>query len=247
MTDETDPKDISILDLDRRALGQLSPERTAALERRLESDPLFRQEAEAHEQAMAQFRQSGLPRTMEQVESRLAKRSRAPWLFAVPSLAVVAAVSFMLVQGEQSPLGQSGLAAKGDPVLQIFAKRRDSQFLVKPDMVLKKGDALKFVVQPVNYQHVLNLGIDHQQQVGAWYPFEGTQSAPIHGKAELKGSVVLDDAPGRERAVAIFSQAPQELSHWQQLLAEKPAEDIPSPEGVFVVSLSWRKAEGFGR
>ncbi len=233
-------KNSGSFDLDLRALGALDEKSDRALSERLEREPLLRARLEENQQAMDKFRREVMPKTLPTVEKRLLRSSKSPLFWAVPLLAAAGALLIMLQidNGSNSPLEEAGLRAKGDPIIQIFAKRGQKQFLVKEGQNLRQNDVLKFVVQPVDFQHVLVFGLSGTD-VETWAPFNGKESLSIAGKSEITDTVILDDATGSETVVAVFSEQPLKAADWTKQVTElKPG---AVSEGVFVVHFSWNK------
>ncbi|MCA9672675.1 MAG: DUF4384 domain-containing protein, partial [Myxococcales bacterium] len=77
---------------------------------------------------------------------------------------------------------------------------------------LRAGDALRFVVTVGRRGYLAVFSVDGRRQVTSFYPQTSDDPAlskkPLRlaraGKHVLPGSVVLDDAPGREHVVVVF-------------------------------------------
>ena len=82
--------------------------------------------------------------------------------------------------------------------------------LAAPDAVVGAGDALRFAYEAPEDGHLLVLDLDGRGEASVLHPFGAATSAPLPaGQREfLPGSVVLDDAPGPELLVAVFSRRP---------------------------------------
>ena len=92
---------------------------------------------------------------------------------------------------------------------------------LRPGAVLAPGDAVRFVVEPAGHRYLLVVSLDGAGKVSVYHPFDGAESAPLAATArvEVPGSIVLDRAPGPERIVAVFSDAPLSAAAVGQRLA----------------------------
>ncbi len=208
---------LSALDLDLVLLDESHPGR-AHLESCAQCRGLF----EEAQQSQNQVRATVLPRTREAVVER-AGRERNPLRrflrlqFVGPLVAAAAAVA--LVVGVRGP-AEPDILLKGGPSLQLFARKGDAVVAVGPETVLGAGDRVRFVVDPGDERYLIIASIDSREVVSIYFPSEGTQSGQVPaGKAELPGSIELDDAPGTERVFALFSREPLALEQVKALLA----------------------------
>ncbi len=103
---------------------------------------------------------------------------------------------------------------------------------VTEDLRLRPGDALRFSYQAANDGYLLVLEVDANGKVTSLYPLRGVASAAIHSRPGdfLPGSVVLDDAPGPEWLVAVFSRAPIRVDSLSKTLAPPSALVAPTPK-----------------
>jgi hypothetical protein len=122
--------------------------------------------------------------------------------YAAGAMAVAASAVVLLVQW---PTVEDGLRAKGGDSFGLVVKHADT---VTPlGARCWPGDSLRAQLGS-SHGYVLLVGIDPQGHVSALHPFGGTESTPLSEAQEFTpGSWVLDDAVGRERFVAVFSNA----------------------------------------
>jgi hypothetical protein len=199
---------LSDLELDWLVLGgdELAARRGGA---HLAACASCRARAETLRESRDHFTARVLPRTLPALRAR----TRAPgwwrrtWLVA-PALAAAAALVLMLRVGDRPP-PDDDLRAKGGPSLQIVARRGDQTFRVVDGATLAAGDAVRFVVAAPRDGHLMIASIDGRGVASLYHPAGGDRSAPLPAGArvELPGSIVLDDAPGPERFVALWSAA----------------------------------------
>ncbi len=130
---------------------------------------------------------------------------RSPWwrrlLFAVPVLAVVAALLLVVQTGPPS----TGTRVKGTSDLGFYILRDGQISLGHPDAVFREGDRLQFTYRAVHDRLVL-LSIDGEGLLTQYYPEAGEQGVAIvpGNRGVLDSSVILDDAPGPEVFVGFF-------------------------------------------
>ncbi len=135
-------------------------------------------------------------------------------MFAVPAFAAAVAIAVIVVTLHPHPRAAPPpeLAIKGDATWQVFANRDGQTFTVHDGTQLEPGDRIRFAVIPDGAHYVLVASIDGAGTVSIYFPYGGSESAPLPAQAGarslLPGSIVLDSAPGPERMFAIFSDEP---------------------------------------
>jgi hypothetical protein len=168
----------------------------------------------------AQFQREILPRTLDAVAARAAgRRGVRPLPLALASgLATAAAVILVVVLWTAPPgppvPGQAGAGApdvyvgvRGGPTLDLRILRDGQVLRWAPGDALRAGDALRLVPFGQGYDWLLVLAVDPAGRSQVVVPFDGGRSWAIPGDGEpLPGSLVLDDVPGREALVAVFSR-----------------------------------------
>lgn len=217
-------------DFDRAELGSLPEERRRELAAHVRECSRCAETQAALQRATARFRDEVFPRSLPRIvpralaaTNRPAARLRRWWSEAragvrwasvaapVAAALVLTAGSFAYKTRGTSTVDQEpAVATKGGPALHLFVRRGDRVFAAQPGSVLAPGDAVRFVAEPAGHHYLLVVSIDGAGKVSVYHPFDGAESAPLApaGRAEVPGSIVLDCAPGPERIVAVFSDAP---------------------------------------
>jgi len=190
------------------------------------------------------------PQFLRKLEARTEKKPvRSPWLFGLTALLTaglaVAVVPSLLTS---DPLPDDGITLKGrNAALQVVFLRpgSDTAQLVEPDARLKAGDALRFAFAAPKDGHLLILDLDGTGKASVFVPYGGSTSRPVPaGDRELMpGSVVLDDAPGPEWIVSVFSPKPLEAAPLLAALeAQSGADNVKLQcEGCEVTTLRIQK------
>jgi hypothetical protein len=196
---------LSMLALDAFAINAVSSDARAQAEAHLASCATCRAQATAAQRMRAELPPYLRVRALEAVRRKRTGLSR---IFLLAPLALAVLVIVLRLRGG-APAGDD-LAVKGGPVLQLYALRDRQVFEVIDGTMLAAGDEIRFAVTPAGATHVLVASIDGSGHVTIYVPYDGTHSAEIEpeGRSELPGSIVLDDAAGPERVVAVFSMAP---------------------------------------
>ncbi|HLL56072.1 MAG TPA: DUF4384 domain-containing protein [Myxococcaceae bacterium] len=187
-------------------------------------------------------------RFLKQLEGRAAAAPprRFRWLVPVLSAAVpvIALVLFIpRLVGTDDP----GVRFKGEPFrVVVAAQGTGTPELLAPDSQVRAGDALRFAYEAAEDGHLLVLELDGRGAATVFYPYGAQASAP-HKAGErdfLPGSVKLDDSPGPELLVAVFSPRPFEAAPLvEQLRAQagRPEPTVSCPD-CRVSTLRLRKA-----
>ncbi len=134
------------------------------------------------------------------------------WLMGLGGVAAAALVLFVagpaLIEGGES---SGGVRMKGG-AFEVFYLRPGAQTPAEAgqDERLRAGDALRFSYAAPKRGHLLVLDLDGTGKASVFVPYGGKRSQPVEkGDAQpLPGSVILDDAPGPEWLVAVFSERP---------------------------------------
>lgn len=225
--------------LDRLAIGALSATDKQGAEAHLHDCTRCREDYQALEADMQQFRQFVMPRTQEKVRERVA-HAKSPmaafsrWMAPAFALAGAATMGLLIVAKPANRLPTRYEGVKGGPILQVYDLRAGGQ---KPEELKARatvapGDRIRFIAEPSGYGYVMVVSVDGKGTVSSYYPSEGTVSAPLTpGRQELPGAIELDATPGTEHLYAYFSRAPLKLESIASQLKAHP-EKPPVPAGA---------------
>ena len=136
----------------------------------------------------------------------------------IGGLAAAAAAIFVLAFAVQlDPAATEkdpAVAFKGSFAIEVTAARDNETFAVKDGVHLRAGDAVRFAVTADRPGYLTVFSVDGNGATSPFYPSSplSADTAPLEipsaGKQVLPGSIVLDDAPGPERFIAVFSEHP---------------------------------------
>ena len=161
------------------------------------------------------------------------KRAR-PWLawfggLAAAGLAIAVLAPAAFSDHSHLPV-TSGVITKGGGLNVVYRRgEKGSPQPVAADARLRKGDALRFAYDSDVAGHLLILDLDGTGEASVFYPYGGSGSAPLAAGSSdfLAGSVVLDDAPGPEWIIALFSPRPLEAETFlAQLRAQQGSSSV---------------------
>jgi hypothetical protein len=182
---------LSDLVLDRVVAGEIEP-------------PPHLASCDACSARLAELR-SDVEKLPEQVwvagEARKVKR-RLPMLGIAAALSAAAAAALVFTRAVEAP---PSLRTKGGLALSLFAKHDGGKVEeLLPGARLRAGDAVRFSVSTVREGYVAVVGLDAAGEV----TLHAAPEAPLPaGKGQLlEGSVVLDEAVGPERFVAVLCE-----------------------------------------
>ncbi len=160
--------------------------------------------------------------------------------------AAAAAALFIMLFGMQKPdvAGNAeGLGFKGAFSVEVTANRDGRQFAVEDGTPLRQGDAVRFVVTADRPGYLTVFSKDQTGGLSPFYPDTRPSDDPkplrveAAGRLALPGSVILDDAAGKEEFVVIFS--PDAFSR-AEVHAKWDNGDMPSG-GFLVQTLTVQK------
>jgi hypothetical protein len=148
----------------------------------------------------------------EQLVPRLAfaarkrARGRSLWL-PVASGLLAAAVLLLYVHGRPPA---PGLRSKGRGALDMVVRRSDGRVEpVAAGTPLHPGESVRFIVSTDEAGYLAIVGADARQVVTAYEPASGAARPIAAGRRQIvDGSVVLDDALGAERMIAVVCARP---------------------------------------
>ncbi len=179
---------------------------------------------------------------LRQLERRAAAAPRKRWLW--PVLAACVPLLFVLVLVPRL-VEENGVRMKGDAFRVVVSRSGGTPELLAPDAQVRPGDALRFAYEAPEAGHLLVLELDGRGAASVFYPYGSATSAPLAaGQRDfLPGSVVLDDAPGPEWLLAVFSPRPVEAAPLLEALRAQAgrAEPSISCEGCRVTMLRLQK------
>jgi hypothetical protein len=180
---------------------------------------------------------------LRQLERRAAAApQRRRWF--LPMLAALVPVLLVLVLVPRLA-GEGEVRFKGDAFRVVASRAGGAPELLAADAKVRPGDALRFAYESPESGHLLVLELDGRGAASVFYPYGSATSAPLAaGQREfLSGSVVLDDAPGPEWLVAVFSPRPLEAAPLLEALRTQAgrAEPTLSCEGCRVSMLRLQK------
>ncbi len=190
----------------------------------------------ARDEDRARFLREVYPASLPAVEAAGARRPRGPWTWLPwPAALAAAAALALLVLGAalwwRPPAGEGGspgaapdgyLGVKGGASLQVYARRGDRVFEVRPGERLRAGDLLRFVPRLPGPGHVMIVAVDAQGGVSLLHPARGPRAAVVRpplGAPVLPGSVELDGSLGPERLWLLFSTREFELAEVEAAVA----------------------------
>jgi hypothetical protein len=142
-----------------------------------------------------------------------AARSRFGWLGllggAATALLVVLALPWILSDSDPGDL-----LLKGSPFTAVYMREgMVSPQQVTSDQRLMRGDAVRFFFRSSSEGFLAIVDLDARGAPTVLFPYGGKELARVEPNAAeaLPRSIVLDDAPGPEHFIAVFSRTPREL------------------------------------
>jgi hypothetical protein len=209
---------LSPADLDLLLIaGETEPD-TAGAAAHLRACPRCQDRRAQRDARDAEFRRVRLPALLARQPPPPGRRFALRATLGGLALAPVAIAAALLIvrPGRRAPDSQRPITGvtpgvKGTPGFRLIARRGEAVFEVLPDMKLRAGDALRFVLEPAGHPYLLIAAIDSAGKASVYHPFGGASSArvlPDEREEAPAGSVVLDTAPGPERVFALWSTEP---------------------------------------
>lgn len=135
------------------------------------------------------------------------------WLSLGSGLAAAAlAVLLIWVRGTADVTDPVRLKGKA-PSLEVHVSRGGAPATPwEPSRPVEPGDLLKFRVTPPADGYVVLLDVDARGAVEAWYGDDGGVRVKGGEATLLPGTIALDETPGPERLVLVFSEAPADVA-----------------------------------
>ncbi len=175
-------------------------------------------------------------RFLKQLEGRAAAAPARRFRWLAPVLGVALPVLAVVLILPRLQREDPGVTFKGEPFrVVVAAQGTGSPELLAPDAQVRAGDALRFAYEAPQDGHLMVLELDGRGAATVFYPYGATASAP-HKAGErdfLPGSVELDDSPGPEVLVAVFSARPFEAAPLLDMLraqAGRPEPTVSCPD-----------------
>lgn len=166
-----------------------------------------------HSQQVAFLAARPTERFVHQLERRATTRLRWPrWQWWCPTLGL-AAVALIALQLPK-PDGGGDATLKGSPFRAMLkATGAAEPSVLSADALLQAGDVLRFAYDAPRPGYLMVLDLDGTEEATSVYPLGAERSAPIApgGPQPLPGAIKLDDRPGPEWLIAVFSETPIEL------------------------------------
>lgn len=182
----------------------------------------LKQNADAYDQQLPRHQQALSQALAAEVNASTSKQKpghviplfgapRFRWVVPMAAAAVVLIVALASTTLMQSPEPSPTVAYKGEFSIRAVARRHSNQFAVDADTPLQENDAVRFTIQTSQAGYLLIGNLDSRGQFTVLYPDAdaSTGQEAFHistpGRHTLPDSVVLDDAPGKEYFLTIFS------------------------------------------
>ena len=210
--------EVSRLDLELLALGELAPERVEELRRRALDEPPLAERIARVQRELDEASHEMPQLVLEEEPAPAEAPSRPWWIFAlpVPVLAAAVALFVLLPQGPSTTM-------RGQLDLELWRLRMGEAQPVGALIEAQAGDRIQYEVRASEAGW---LAVYDLQEDGVVSTF----LAPREVQAEelVEGAVLLDDYPGSERIYFVLSEAPLlegELAiaaekHWDRPLSE---------------------------
>ncbi|WP_375767785.1 DUF4384 domain-containing protein [Archangium gephyra] len=181
---------------------------------------------------------------LRQLERRAASQPRRGLRWLLPVLgACVPLLALLVLVPRLTP--EDGVHLKGGAFRVVVSREGGAPELLGPDAQVRPGDALRFAYESPEAGHLLVLELDGRGAASVFYPYGSATSAPLPAAQRdfLPGSVVLDDAPGPEWLVAVFSLRPLEAAPLLEALRSQAGRAEPglSCSGCGVSTLRLQK------
>ena len=162
---------------------------------------------------------------LRQVHARAERKPRRWWV----GIGVALAAGLALVGVLPRELGRSAedVRMKGSPFSVVYRRAgMDAPAPVPEDFRARPGDALRFFYRAPRAGFVAVLEVDGTHRASVLYPYGQKRSTPLekNRREPLAGALTLDDSPGPEWLVAVFSSTETDLERWRQQLEAAPEE-----------------------
>ncbi len=214
------PGAVGDLLLERFALGELPPERLAAIQALVDADPTLQARLrDLRNDNRAILMQHPPRQVVARIRDRAgvaAPRKRSPWFVAAPVLAMAALALLFVTSGDPIAPNDRAKGSAGTvevdaaPELHVF--REDDGELSSGDLA-RAGEVLGFRYDAAGYDFGALFSIDGAGVVTLHMPDSpGSGLAVDDGLVTLSLGYELDDAPDFERFFLVLSDTPFNLS-----------------------------------
>jgi hypothetical protein len=134
--------------------------------------------------------------------------------------------------------GTDDIRVKGTS-LRFFVQRAGQVMPGESGGRYQAGDALRFVVSNGTPSFFFLVGIEESGKVSAYYPFAGDRSVRLAAGVDLPlaGSLVLDEAPGGEVFLGLFSPEPLTFDAVVRAIREAQGTGPAWPESLRSIGL----------
>jgi hypothetical protein len=149
-------------------------------------------------------------RLRSRLDLSVARRRRQRRLTALGALAAgIAAVGMGIFFALPRDDDGAPIRLKGSDTLLVYCKRGNEVIQVLDGAILHPGDKIRFVHRS-SRPYLMVVNAEERGEVQPFYPFPAGDSVriPTGVRAELPGSIELDESVGTERVVAVFSERP---------------------------------------
>jgi hypothetical protein len=217
------PPRVPDLILERYRLGEMTPDETAAFERRLHGDAGLRQRLQALEASDEEIRRRYPPAALAaDVRQRLEARAKdAPRMAGAGffglrwrTVAVLAGVLVLFALAGPPLLGpgdESTDRIKGlEPTLLLFRKTPEGSEPLRDGATARAGDLIRIGYRAAGQLWGVILSVDGRGVVTQHLPRDGAQAARLSAQSQvlLDFAYELDDAPRWERFYFVAGSAP---------------------------------------
>jgi hypothetical protein len=211
-------RQLTDLELERLIAGDYPAARVAELEAKAtDADRSRREELKAEHAAFlgtvdvdAEVRAIG--KKMATMEPEVKPRaSWWRWIFTGGALAAAAAALILFVGRREPKPDDDEIGIKGDSITLVVHAANDtgSRTLASGDAIAP-GTRIRFEVGAPKAGYVTVIGFDASGATTVYYPYGGAEAAVYDPKTGglLPGAIAVDDTPGAEKYVAVFSDQP---------------------------------------
>ena len=218
MADPTPESRPNVLELERYLLGELSPERAAALEALEASDPDFGEQVRLMRADDAAARLQYPPKRLAaEIEARAGvtpgTRKKGSWLSWAAPLAATAVVMYVALPQDRplAPEGagvgiEEGVRPKAsaealEPKLRVYRDQSGEPEALADGAAVSPGDVIQVAYQAGDQAHGVIVSVDGAGAVSLHWPPQADGPTALDGGGEhkLERAWALDDAPGFER------------------------------------------------